>query len=327
MGIEHAGSSILVSGPIAGSVFPTNEKDSVFPVLVDGTRERVHVEGSLYGRAVELRGDVRVEGPVVSRQDVRIDPRGKRVHLRSGIAINGSLICAEPPGAFVATPSVQQCSLVVKGDITVNQNVSLRNALVFGSIRAANCTLDNCVLLGTCIVQESLTVRMSSVGGYASRDVAFEGSCLMINALGESHTRPRFMAHESEGGQILPCDIRYYPAIRALGHLYNLSHVEGVHYPDYSVLLESVDWVQLQASPNPALDEAKADALNKWGLSIGGRVGDISVIASSIDAMTRMLKCGFEFEHYPVRRRKGILDSVLGSLNPEEARALLAVCD
>jgi len=326
MAVQHAGSNILVSGSVAGSVFPTNEKDSVFPVLVDGTQQAVHIEGAVYGRSVELRGQVRIDGPLVSRQDLTIAPRGQRIQLQSGVTINGSFVSKLAPEECIPMESVEDARLIIKGDITVNQNVSLRNALVFGSVRAVNCTLDNTVVLGTCIVEEALTIRMSSVGGYAARDVSFEGSCLMINALGESNTQPRFLAHEAPDGQVLPCDIRYYPTIRSLNNLFNRAHVNGVTYPAYSALLEATDWVYLAVSPNPALNEAQAEALNKWALSIGGRVGDISVIASAIEAMTRMLKCGFEYEHYHVERRRQHLANVLAGLTPQEAWALQAVC-
>lgn len=326
MSVKQAGSNILVSASVAGSIFPTNEKDAVFPVLIDGTKEFVHVEGAVYGRAVELRGQVRVDGPLVSRQDLTVAPRGQRVQLQSGVTINGSLVTKLEPAECVLMDSVQDARLIIKGDITVNQNVSLRNALVFGSVRAVNCTLDNTVVLGTCIVEESLTLRMSSVGGYAARDVSFEGCCLMINALGESNTQPRFMAYEAPDGRVLPCDIRYYPTIRSFDHLFNRSHAEGVRYPAYSALLEATDWVNLAVSPNPALNEAQAEALNKWALSIGGRVGDIGVIASAIDAMTHMLKCGFEYEHYHPQRRRHHLDQALGGLTSQEAWALQAVC-
>lgn len=326
MAVQHAGSNIVVSSSVAGSVFPTNEKDSVFPVLIDGTKEPVHVEGAVYGRAIELRGQVRIDGPLVSRQDLSVAPRGQRIQLQSGVTINGSLLSRLEPEECVPMDTVDGARLIVKGDITVNQNVFLRNALVFGSVRAVNCTLDNTIVLGTCIVEESLKVRMSSVGGYAARDVSFEGSCLLVNALGESNTQPLFLAHETPDGRVLPCDIRYYPTIRPFNHLFNRSHVEGVNYPSYSALLEATDWVHVPVSPNPALNEAQAEALNKWALSIGGRVGDMSVIASAIDAMTRMLKCGFEYEHYHVQRRRQHLERALEGLTPQEAWALQAVC-
>lgn len=67
MPIKQEGSNVVVTGHIAGSVFPTNEKDTVFPVLVDGSEKAARIEGALYGRALELRGDVLVEGPVVAR--------------------------------------------------------------------------------------------------------------------------------------------------------------------------------------------------------------------------------------------------------------------
>jgi hypothetical protein len=167
---------------------------------------------------------------------------------------------------------------------------------------------------------------MSSVGGYAARDVSFEGSCMMIHALGESLNRPRMMPFETAQGQVIASDIRYYPAIRADGHLFNLSHRPEVQYPSYSSLNEVSDWVESMATPNAALEEWHAESLQKWVLSIGGRIGDISLIASAIDAITRMLKCGFEYEHYHPQKRRQTMTAVTQVLTPEEAWTLEAVC-
>ena len=45
MPIKQEGSNVVVTGHIAGSVFPTNEKDTVFPVLVDGSEKAARIEG------------------------------------------------------------------------------------------------------------------------------------------------------------------------------------------------------------------------------------------------------------------------------------------
>jgi hypothetical protein len=328
MAVQQQGSNIVVSASVAGSVFPTSEKDTIFPVLVDGSKNLVRIEGALYGRSVELRGQVSIHGPVVARGDLKINHQGQKIQLFSGLTVNGSLNCHvdETSALSGQFDSVKSASLIVKGDIAANQNISLKNAVVFGSIRAVNCTLENTLVLGTCIIEESLTLRMSSVGGYAARDVSFEGSCMMIHALGESLNRPRMMPFETAQGQIIASDIRYYPAIRSQGHLFNLVHRPEVQYPDYSILNELSDWVESPATPNAALEEWHAESLQKWVLSIGGRIGDISVIASAIEAVTRMLKCGFEYEHYHPQKRRQIMTSVTQSLTEEEAWTLETVC-
>lgn len=328
MAVQQQGSNIVVNASVAGSVFPTSEKDAVFPVLVDGSQNPVRIEGALYGRSVELRGQVCIHGPVVARGDLKINHRGHRIELFSGLTVNGSLNCHvdEQAGLSGAFDSVKSASLIIKGDIAVNQNISLKNAIVFGSIRAVNCTLENTLVLGTCITEESLTLRMSSVGGYAARDVSFEGSCLMIHALGESLNRPRMMPFETAQGQIIASDIRYYPAIREQGHLFNLAHRPEIAYPVYSSLNEVSDWVESAATPNAALEEWHAESMQKWVLSIGGRIGDISLISTAIDAITRMLKCGFEYEHYHPQKRGQTKAAVMQSLTTEEAWTLDVVC-
>ena len=325
MPIKQDGSKVVVTGKISGSVFPTNEKDTVFPVLIEGESEPVNIEGALYGRSLEMRGAVNVQGPVVARGDLRISPRGKLIQMLAGLTVNGSVNC-EPK---VQNPSdridVNDAQLIIKGDIAANQNISLKNAVVFGSIRAVNCTLENTIVLGTCIIEESLVIKMSSIGGYASRDVTFEGSCVMIHALGESLSQPIMVPYEISPDRLISSDIRYYPVIRGYNQLLNNSHLNQV-YPEYSILSIDTDWINSRVSPNAALDELSMEAMNKWVLSIGGRIGDTSLLSDSIDALTSMLKCGFEFEHYHPQKRNLYVKNISEKLTEQESWILNKVC-
>ena len=328
MAVKQEGSNIVVNSSVAGSVFPTSERDLGFPVLVDGSKTDILIEGALYGRSVELRGNVRIKGPVVARGDTKLNPGTGRIQLDSGLTVNGTLNCLSG-GADPNTElrgRVQDSRLIIKGDVAVNQNVSLQDAIVFGSVRAVNCKLSNCVVLGTCIVEESLTVSMSSIGGYASRDVTFEGSCLMLHALGESRTKPLFMPREGQGEALADSDLRYYPAIRAGNSIMNRSHAKGVSYPEYSQLFPLADWVQAETYANPALDEQDDSQMEKWILSIGGRISDISKISEAIANMTKMLKCGFEYEHYNPAKRAAYLQRALEGLTDDESWILQSVC-
>lgn len=322
------GNNIVIRSSVAGSVFPHSEKDTVFPVLVDGSDSPVQIEGALYGRAVELRGDVKVGGPVVVRGDARLNPLKGRIQLGSGITVNGTLNGVE--GSSVQTKTIhddiQNAAILIKGDISVNQNISLKNTIVFGSLRAVNCSLENSLVLGTCIVEESLKVTMSSVGGYASRDITFAGNCLLLHALGESRSKPIFVPHEMADGQIIGCDIRYYPAVRGANSLTNRLWSGRDTYPPYSQLFDHADWVCAQATPNEALDEGSEQALTKWVLSIGGRIGDFSRISQAVSGLTQMLKCGFEYEHYHVGQRAELLKTALFGLTEEEQWILKTVC-
>lgn len=328
MAVQQEGSNVVVNRSVAGSVFPTSERELVFPVLIDGSEQAVLIGGSVYGRSLELRGNVRVQGPVVSRGDTVLNPGAHRIQLDSGITINGSLNCRYDP--LRPLPSLQDgmdaARVIVKGDIAVNQGVYLRNAIVFGSIRATHCVLENSLVLGTCLVDESLKVRMSTIGGYASRNVTFEGHCVMLHSLGESLSAPVFAPMETATGAVLDADVRYYPAIRHGRGLMNRLQQADVKYPAYARLYPQTDWVRATTLANPALDEEHQGQVQKWVLSIGGRISDISKISEAVNSLTQMLKCGFEFEHYAPAIRRQQLDKALAPLTDEERWILQTVC-
>ncbi len=108
--------------------------------------------------------------------------------------------------------------------------------------------------------------------------------------------------------------------------LMNLAPDDSEAYPDYSLLHHKTDWVEAAVLANPALEEDSGGSLTKWVLSIGGRVADLSKIALAVGSLARMLKCGFEFEHYAPTRRAHLLSSALEGLTEEEAWILNAVC-
>ncbi|MBI3375494.1 MAG: hypothetical protein HY017_27575 [Betaproteobacteria bacterium] len=324
------GGNRIVDASVEGSVFPENEAEIDYPVLIDSTREgkSLHISGSVYGRALVLRGDVWIGGPVISRGDTRVEPSGGWIRLLGGITVNGSLNAksGNVTSASSAPASLQGMSMLVKGDINVNQSLYLSGAIVFGSIRATNCKLENCVVLGTVVANEKLTVSMSTIAGYAAADVAFEGNCAMIYAIGESSSRPSFVPHEGMDGQVTPPDIRFYPSFRHVAGLVNIAGNSSVRYPDQSKLDFDSDWVSVQASPNAAIDESEEIRFTKWVLSLGGRIGDLRKLQAAVEAMTAMLKCGFEFEHYHPLIRQSQLNGVVSRLTPEEGWILSEVC-
>jgi hypothetical protein len=337
MSIREEGSKIIVDGSITGSLFPSSERQTAFPLLIDGSRldEPLLIEGSVYGCAIEMRGGVDVRGPVVSRGDTVLSPAGARIRLCGGITVNGTLDALRRTRSDPAhlCDAIERASVVVRGDVIASQNVALSDTVVFGSIRAVNCRLLRCVVLGTVIVQESLTVSMSAIGGYATHEVSFEGSCTLIHALGESHMRPVFAPFDAEDGSVVPSDIRYYPAVRSSGRLFNLVHA-GAVYPEYSRLEPRSDWIAVDtSSPEGASGDVPVDASGdvsghtlRWVLSIGGRIGDFSSIQDSIDALVGMLRCGFEYDHLAHTARPRIKARTLERLTPEEAWVLDEVC-
>ena len=329
MNIREEGSNIVVDGSIQGSVFPKSERDIVFPVLVDGSNSKdlLVIEGSVFGKTIEMRGGIRIDGPVLSRGDAKLKPSNQRIYLAGGITVNGVLngVSAFEKNEVSILDTIENASIIIRGDIAVNQSLFLNNAIVFGSIRAINCKLQNCIVLGTVITQEKLTVSMSSIGGYIARDVYFEGNCIMIHALGESATKPVFGPYESLSSEIIESDVRYYPAMREHSRLVNLKH-KNATYPEYSKLDEFTDWVRVTASQSYAVSDELTDLTSKWVLSIGGRVGDFEKIHKSIDALTDMLKCGFEYDHLRPLVKDKIKAKVLLNLNDDEKWILEQVC-
>lgn len=325
MGVARSGSNVVVTGKVAGSVFPTSEVDIVYPVLVDGSRKLAEIGGALYGRALELRGSVAIDGPVVVRGDMRLAPGKGTIRLKSGMTVNGSVNGAvdAPRTGRSLSDAISNATLIIKGDVAVNQNLVLRNAIVFGSVRAVNCSLQDSLVLGSCIAEEKLRVSMSTIGGYACRDVEFEGRCAMLHAIGESCSAPLFLPFEAGDGTLTPSDMRFYPAVREQHSMIN----RAGDYPDYSALYQDSDWVAAMASTNLALSEDGDEAVAKWVLSIGGRVADLGRISQSVGALAQMLKCGFEFEHYAPARRPSLLARALDGLTEEEAWILNAVCE
>lgn len=330
MAIREEGSNIVIDSSIAGSLFPKTEKEIIFPVLIDASKAKdgIQIEGSIYGRSIEMRGQIYVEGPVVSRGDTKLSPANQGIRLFSGITVNGVLngLSSYKDNEQSLLNGMDKSSILIRGDIAVNQNLFLSNAIVFGSIRAVNCKLVNCIVLGTVLAQESLTISMSSIGGYSARDVTFEGECMMIHALGESSEKPLFVPYERANGTITQADIRFYPALRDNFGLINKFSQNSSSYPDYSKLEQNTDWVPVDATSNEVLDDEGNELTTKWVLSIGGRIGDFEKIQDSINALTEMLKCGFEYEHYHPHIKEAAKQKVLGRLNADEKWIFEEIC-
>lgn len=328
MPVTTESSQRIVSATIEGNVFPTTERETIQAVVVDGAKGiPAWVRGAVYGRTVKILGNARIDGPIVSRGDTRIEPRGELVRLLSGITVNGSLnvaLAGAAAGPKAVDPG-REAAVLIKGDAVASHNLHLNNTVVFGSIRAQNCRVERSIVLGTIVAAEKLTICRSAIAGYAASEVTFEGPCTMIHALGESRARPLFVPHE-EAGVVSPSDLRYYPALRFRFGFLNRGEEACNEYPAHSRLDPDSDWVSVMARHNAALD-AGAGESPRWVLSLGGRVGDFAAIQDSIDALSEMLKCGFEFEHYLPDLRPTLLERALARLNPEEQWILRQVCE
>ena len=146
----------------------------------------------------------------------------------------------------------------------------------------------------------------------------------MLLAIGESSTRPVFAPHE-DGKEIISSDLRFYPALRGAHGLMNKSRALPADYPDYSRLDPIADWVEIEATGNTAIAE-QPNITRKWVLSLGGRAADLSSIYTSLDSLTQMLKCGFEYEHYLPSIRVDLLERTMKQLTEEERWILIQIC-
>jgi hypothetical protein len=328
MPIVEEGSSRIVSGQVKGSIFPRTERETLYAIQITGSaNSRAHVEGSVYARTLKVRGAGRVDGPCIIRGDVRIEPLDGVVRLLSGITVNGNMnaIAGTQKRAPDAQKSIKNVSLFVRGDIATSHNLSLSNAIVFGSVRALNCKLQDCIVFGTVTAEDKLTINSSTITGYLASKVFFEGACTMLHALGESSRRPVFAPHE-DGNEIIESDVRFYPALRGSHGLFNQTRSNPADYPEFSRLDPVADWVEVEALGNSAIGE-QPNPMKKWILSLGGRVADFSSIYSAIDGLTQMLRCGFEYEHYLPSLRNSLLERTMQQLTDEEKWVLAQVCE
>lgn len=329
MAITLEGNYLVVDSSVHGSLFPKSESELSHSVLIDATRtgKPIVVGGALYARSLTIRGDVSVEGPIVCRGDIRLEPKGARVKLLGGVNTNGSLVVVEQtePPLRAIRDGIANAACVIRGDLAINQNVLLAGTVLFGSVHALNCMLDDCVVLGTSSIKEQLTVRMSTIAGYVARDITFEGACGLIHALGESASQPVFAPAEF-GDTVVAPDVRFYPAVRSNSGLMNIAWRKPEDYSDHSRLYARTDWLRTDAW-NKVIGNGDPHAVSKFVLSLGGRIGDFSGIQNAIEAMTVMLKCGFEYEHYEPSQRARHAERARVALTPEEAWILSEVCN
>ena len=137
MSISQVADRLVLEGSIVGNVFPKTEKEILLPLSIKPQQQAIEVKGSIYARSIEVEsGDAIVYGPIASQgMFVFIqDPESfkhKRVSTLSGFIIGEK---------SVGTQLVTDCSnrrALVKGDI---MPIKCRYQLIFGSIKAINCT-------------------------------------------------------------------------------------------------------------------------------------------------------------------------------------------
>ena len=325
MSLNEVADRLILSGSIEGNVFPKSERDVLFPLTIKPNEGNIIVKGSVYARSIDVEaGDVIIHGPIASRGDILIHTNEGLFQAQAGITTLAGLVIGEKSNSKdQLVRDCQQCRAMIKGDINSNQSIVLNNCIVFGSIKSVNCTLTNSIVLGTIHCEDHLNVQMSSIGGYVSRDVSFEGICTMFNALGESLNRPHFLPYEDIDGNIIISSIHLYPALRDTCGMRITQ--EMAEQSPLSLLYEDVDWIRV-AARNTDESDVVDEFRESWVLSIGGRIADYSKLSEATNALSELLRVGFEFTHYSANTKREQLEKIRSQLTASEQAVLDLVC-
>lgn len=324
MTISEIGDRLVLTGSVDGNVFPKTEKETLFPLTIKPEDHPIQIDGSLYARSIDIGpGSVTIVGPVASRGDITVAAGTGLFRALAGItSLSGFVVGEKTQSKRQLVENLNECRTLVRGDIVCNQSILLNDAIVFGSINAVNCTLVNSVVLGTVHCSDQLSVEMSSIGGYLANNVIFRGVCALYNALGESCDKPQFLPYEDLDGKLVPSSVHLYPAVRSECGLRLTA--DQVTEDSLSYLYPDVDWISVEAEPDPLSESDKTSM--RWVLSLGGRIADFSKINESSIALSEMLRVGFEYTHYNPETKSKEVEEVLKRLTRPEAAILEAVC-
>ena len=161
---------------------------------------------------------------------------------------------------------------MLRGDVLAT-NVVLENAIVFGNIEANRIHVTSCIVFGALIAKEKLTVTASTLLYYHAPEVVFEGSCMMVNAMGESNEPPVFATYEDGGGSLWDADLRFYPAVRperGKDMLMNRPWTNPAGRYDAAKLYPETDWVRVDVAPIES-DDPSTPTEERHVLTISGR--------------------------------------------------------
>jgi hypothetical protein len=323
------GDRIIVTGYSPGSHFPRSETSIPYAWEANGLGKdgRYIIPGSVYGRQLRFVGPGDIGGPILGRGDVELKASGDGLQrFLAGVAANGSV--ASPPrhdglrDSLVA--DIRKASHVIRGDVLA-QNVYLENAVIFGNVEANNVTLRHCIIFGAAIAREQLHVVASTVFYYHARDVRFEGPCALVQAMGVSQSKPEFLPYTDPKSQTWPSDLRLYPLLRTDGAkpMTNRPWVDKTSGYSQAKLYPEHDWVKrpivekVQRAVSGKFEIVEREE-ERWVLSLGGRILDLSRLGRVLDDMYTLLKSGLEFVHYDPQLQNETLKQWKSIATPDE---------
>ena len=331
------GDRIVVQGYSAGSHFPRVQAATQFCFEANGMSPEgaFHIDGSVYGRDVRLRGPGTVCGPVLGRGDITLQNHTDQPQrLLGGLHSSGNIACigrgAALPDSLVA--SVAKANYAIRGDV-IGEHVSLENAVVFGNVRGRNVKLIQCIILGQVLAKESAKVCASTVLAYDAPAVRFEGPCCMLFPSGVSATPPEFVGFLDGAQQVWESDIRFYPAMR-LGEHAAMTHRPWEQQTDVmlSARLHAPDWVRVETQQKQVIMRdgkrvEKHTPATRFVLSIAGRALNFGALTPHLEHLTWMLKTALEFEHYHPNDQQEIRKRWADRCRPDERQTLQLISD
>jgi hypothetical protein len=292
MTAQREGDRLVISGRHGGNQFPSRQLEIDLNVELRGTNATgpFELEGSLYGRNIRFVGPGLVRGCVLGRGDIELDNRVSGMQrLLAGLNTTGNVVAVASGQGLDRSPvaSAREARYLIRGNV-VGENVNLDGAVVFGSVEGTRVALSRCVVFGSVLAKERLTVRASTMLAYRAMDVAFEGPCMVLHALGESASMPTFVPFEDVKGMLIPASVQFYPIVRGLpgASFFNRTFL-GVETAN-AMLSPEHDWVKKE----------RADGSEMVVLSLMGRVHDFARVRTSIETLHDLLRTGLEFEHY-----------------------------
>ncbi|MEN9796346.1 MAG: hypothetical protein RL653_42 [Pseudomonadota bacterium] len=310
MGEQVQGDRIVVAGASAGSHFPRTQAEMEFNWEANGLGAAgpFEIDGSVYGKSLRFRGPGTVHGTVLGRGDVTCETgAGQCQRFLAGLAASGNLVCSEWPAGLRDTTvgDIRRARMVVRGDVMA-ENLALDGAVVFGNVEATRVRLSHCLVLGSVVAHESLTVRASTLFAYHAGTVTFEGPCALVHAMGESLNLPVMAPYQDLSGAAVEPSVELYPLVRGTGSLFNRSGLgEGV--PAARLSLDT-DWVKV----------TRPDGQSAYVLSIMGRALNLRAYGRAIEEIYTLLRTALEFEHYSPRDQARTRERWAGMATAEE---------
>jgi hypothetical protein len=317
------GERYTVTGTSRACFFPRTEAETNFCREFDGRTPAgpFDLHGSIYGRSLEFRGSGCCRGLVVSRGDLRIElsRKGEQARFLGTLSATGAVTVRVPhlPFRDGLCGDIRKASVLIRGDV-VGDQVDLANAVIVGNVHATNVRLRGCVVFGSVVATEKITLEASTILYYHARSIQFAGPCMMLHAMGESASMPIFAALEDFGGEVLPCDMRYYPVVRSQERG-GLSNRPWERPPDSNAsrLYPWADWIGVAT-------EAGGDAAEQLGigsrtvLTIAGRALNLASLQLATSQLTGMLRISFEFDHYSPANQRASLDKIAAIATEDE---------